>query len=105
VRSSAPWPHLPSSKAIVGAQGISVGGGMERSGTGRQDAAAQAAAGRAGGTLTLAAVPIGQPCDASSRLAAALAAAPVVAAEDTRRLGRPPGPLGGPLAGPGGPYH
>jgi 16S rRNA (cytidine1402-2'-O)-methyltransferase len=72
---------------------------MERSGTGRQDAAAQAAAGRAGGTLTLAAVPIGQPCDASSRLAAALAAAPVVAAEDTRRLRRLAASLGVTLAG------
>jgi 16S rRNA (cytidine1402-2'-O)-methyltransferase len=38
------------------------------------------------GTLTLAAAPIGRPQDASPRLAAAIAQAPVVAAEDTRRL-------------------
>jgi len=41
-----------------------------------------------GGTLILAAAPIGRPDDASGRLAAALAAAPVIAAEDTRRLRR-----------------
>lgn len=40
------------------------------------------------GTLTIAAAPIGQPADASSRFADALAAAPVIAAEDTRRLRR-----------------
>ncbi len=45
------------------------------------------------GTLILAAAPIGRPEDASSRLAAALAAAPVVAAEDTRRLRRLAGAL------------
>jgi 16S rRNA (cytidine1402-2'-O)-methyltransferase len=38
------------------------------------------------GTLTVAATPLGQPADASPRLAAALAAAPVIAAEDTRRV-------------------
>jgi 16S rRNA (cytidine1402-2'-O)-methyltransferase len=44
--------------------------------------------GDARGTLTLAAAPIGRPQDASPRLAAALGEAPVVAAEDTRRLRR-----------------
>src|SRR5262249_43266394 len=37
------------------------------------------------GTLTVAATPLGQPADASPRLAAALAAAQLIAAEDTRR--------------------
>ena len=40
------------------------------------------------GTLTVAAVPIGRPGDASPLLAQALAEAPLVAAEDTRRLRR-----------------
>jgi len=39
-----------------------------------------------GGQLLLAATPLGQPSDASSRLVAALSSADVVAAEDTRRL-------------------
>jgi 16S rRNA (cytidine1402-2'-O)-methyltransferase len=39
-----------------------------------------------GGTLTLAGVPIGRPEDAPPRLAAELATADVVAAEDTRRV-------------------
>jgi 16S rRNA (cytidine1402-2'-O)-methyltransferase len=43
---------------------------------------------RGPGTLTVAAAPIGQPADASGRFVAALAAAPVIAAEDTRRLRR-----------------
>jgi len=51
------------------------------------------------GTLILAAAPIGRPQDASSSLAAALAAAPVIAAEDTRRLARLAGSLGVTLAG------
>jgi 16S rRNA (cytidine1402-2'-O)-methyltransferase len=38
------------------------------------------------GTLTVAATPLGDPADASPRLAGALAAAPVIAAEDTRRV-------------------
>jgi 16S rRNA (cytidine1402-2'-O)-methyltransferase len=46
------------------------------------------------GTLTLAAAPIGRPQDASLRLAAALGEAPVVAAEDTRRLRRLASDLG-----------
>ncbi|MGZ5399828.1 MAG: 16S rRNA (cytidine(1402)-2'-O)-methyltransferase, partial [Nocardioides sp.] len=40
------------------------------------------------GTLVLAATPIGQVGDAPPRLAAELAGADVVAAEDTRRLKR-----------------
>ncbi len=51
------------------------------------------------GTLTLAAVPIGRPQDASPRLIAALGDAPIVAAEDTRRLRRLAGELGVRLAG------
>jgi len=42
----------------------------------------------------LAATPIGRPEDASARLVAALASAPVIAAEDTRRLRRLTGRLG-----------
>jgi 16S rRNA (cytidine1402-2'-O)-methyltransferase len=53
----------------------------------------------AGGTLTLAAVPIGTPQDASSRLIAALGEAPVVAAEDTRRVRRLAAALGVRLTG------
>jgi 16S rRNA (cytidine1402-2'-O)-methyltransferase len=51
------------------------------------------------GTLILAAAPIGRPEDASPRLAAALATAPVVAAEDTRRLRRLAGALGVTITG------
>jgi 16S rRNA (cytidine1402-2'-O)-methyltransferase len=40
------------------------------------------------GRVILAATPLGQPDDASGRLRTALATAPVIAAEDTRRLGR-----------------
>jgi 16S rRNA (cytidine1402-2'-O)-methyltransferase len=43
---------------------------------------------KAPGTLILAGAPLGDPADASPRLRAALAAAPVIAAEDTRRLRR-----------------
>src|SRR5262245_23049135 len=39
-----------------------------------------------GGRLLLAATPLGQPSDASSRLVAALGSADVIAAEDTRRV-------------------
>ncbi len=53
----------------------------------------------AGATLTLAAVPIGQPADASPRLAAALGEARVVAAEDTRRVRRLAATLGVRLTG------
>ncbi|GAA4225070.1 16S rRNA (cytidine(1402)-2'-O)-methyltransferase [Actinomadura meridiana] len=45
------------------------------------------------GTLLLAAAPIGRPEDASVRLREALAATPVIAAEDTRRLRRLTGAL------------
>jgi 16S rRNA (cytidine1402-2'-O)-methyltransferase len=55
---------------------------------------AHPAAGSGSGTLTVAAAPIGQPGDASGRLADALAAAPVIAAEDTRRLHRLAAALG-----------
>ncbi|MDQ3326314.1 MAG: 16S rRNA (cytidine(1402)-2'-O)-methyltransferase [Actinomycetota bacterium] len=50
-------------------------------------------------TLILAATPIGRPDDASPRLAAALASARVVAAEDTRRLRRLADDLGVALGG------
>jgi 16S rRNA (cytidine1402-2'-O)-methyltransferase len=65
---------------------------MERASEARHPAARGRAAARdaggpaAGGTLTLAAAPIGRPQDASPRLAAALGEAQIVAAEDTRRL-------------------
>ena len=51
------------------------------------------------GTLVLAATPIGRPDDASARLVAALASAPVIAAEDTRRLRRLADQLGVALTG------
>jgi 16S rRNA (cytidine1402-2'-O)-methyltransferase len=51
------------------------------------------------GTLTVAAAPIGQPADASRRFADALAAAPVIAAEDTRRLRRLAAAIGVRLVG------
>jgi 16S rRNA (cytidine1402-2'-O)-methyltransferase len=51
------------------------------------------------GTLLVAGTGIGRPDDASPRLAAALAAAPVVAAEDTRRVRRLAADLGVRLAG------
>ena len=51
------------------------------------------------GTLIVAATPIGRPDDASPRLAAALASANVIAAEDTRRLRRLAGDLGVAVAG------
>ena len=59
---------------------------------------ASPAAGRYG-TLTVAAVPIGRPGDASPLLAQALAEAPLVAAEDTRRLRRLAATLGVELTG------
>ena len=68
----------------------SVGRDMERARPPRE----AGAAGGAGATLTLAAVPIGRPQDASLRLAAALGEAPVVAAEDTSRLRRLAAELG-----------
>jgi 16S rRNA (cytidine1402-2'-O)-methyltransferase len=66
----------------------------------RGRATARAAAGPGpDGTLTLAATPIGWPQDASPRLAAALAAAPVVAAEDTHRVRRLASALGVRMSG------
>src|SRR5580692_9140164 len=53
----------------------------------------------AGGTLTLAAVPIGTQQDASPRLIAALGETPIVAAEDTRRARRLAAALGVRLTG------
>lgn len=55
--------------------------------------------GEASGVLVLAGTPIGQVDDAPPRLAAELAAADVVAAEDTRRLRRLVGDLGVTLSG------
>jgi 16S rRNA (cytidine1402-2'-O)-methyltransferase len=55
--------------------------------------------GGAPATLTLAAAPIGRPEDASPRLAAALGAATIVAAEDTRRVRRLAAALGVRLTG------
>jgi len=55
-------------------------------------------AGRAG-TLTIAAAPIGQPADASGRLAPALRSAGLIAAEDTRRVRRLATALGVRLTG------
>ncbi len=57
------------------------------------------------GVLVLAATPIGDPRDAARRLAAELAGADVVAAEDTRRLRRLAGDLGVELAGEVRSYH
>ena len=51
------------------------------------------------GVLTVAAVPIGQSADASPRLAAALATAQIIAAEDTRRVRRLAAALGIRLTG------
>ena len=51
------------------------------------------------GVLLLAATPLGDPDDASARLRTALATADVVAAEDTRRLGRLAAALGVTVAG------
>ena len=51
------------------------------------------------GTLTIAAAPIGQPGDASGRLAAALQSAGLIAAEDTRRVRRLASALGIQLTG------
>jgi 16S rRNA (cytidine1402-2'-O)-methyltransferase len=51
------------------------------------------------GTLTIAAVPIGQPGDASARLISALQTSGLIAAEDTRRVRRLAAALGIQLAG------
>jgi 16S rRNA (cytidine1402-2'-O)-methyltransferase len=57
------------------------------------------------GTLIVAAAPLGQPADASPRLAGALAAAPLIAAEDTRRVLRLARVLGVRLTGRLVSYH
>jgi 16S rRNA (cytidine1402-2'-O)-methyltransferase len=57
------------------------------------------------GVLVLAGTPIGDPADASPRLAAELATADLVAAEDTRRLSRLTGALGIKVAGRVLSYH
>jgi 16S rRNA (cytidine1402-2'-O)-methyltransferase len=80
---------------MVGARTASLGSDMQRS----ADASGPAAGQGAAGVLTIAATPIGQPGDASPRLASALASAPVIAAEDTRRVGRLAAALGISLAG------
>jgi 16S rRNA (cytidine1402-2'-O)-methyltransferase len=72
---------------------------MEGNDAGSQDRPLGSAPGGLAGTLTLAAAPIGQPGDASPRLAAALRTAPVIAAEDTRRIRRLAASLGVQLAG------
>jgi 16S rRNA (cytidine1402-2'-O)-methyltransferase len=72
---------------------------MERNDAGPQDRPPGPAPGGPAGTLTLAAAPIGQPGDASPRLAAALRTAPVIAAEDTRRILRLAASLGVRLTG------
>jgi 16S rRNA (cytidine1402-2'-O)-methyltransferase len=59
----------------------------------------------ASGALVLAGTPIGDPADASARLIAELAAADLVAAEDTRRLSRLTSALGVKLAGRVVSYH
>ena len=84
---------------IVGVPGTSVGPDME--GVRECSAGGQPGAGEtaSGATLTLAAVPIGTPADASSRLTQALAQARIVAAEDTRRVRRLAAALGVRLAG------
>jgi 16S rRNA (cytidine1402-2'-O)-methyltransferase len=63
---------------------------MEDDSTAIDGASAPASAGR----VVLAGAPLGRATDASSRLAHALASAPVVAAEDTRRLARLAADLG-----------
>jgi len=72
---------------------------MERDRQLRNDPAERRGESPVRATLTLAAAPIGRPEDASPRLAAALGAAPIVAAEDTRRLRRLAAALGVRLAG------
>jgi 16S rRNA (cytidine1402-2'-O)-methyltransferase len=72
---------------------------MERNDAGPRDWPAGPVPGSPAGTLTVAAAPIGQPGDASPRLAEALRTAPVIAAEDTRRIRRLAASLGVRLAG------
>jgi 16S rRNA (cytidine1402-2'-O)-methyltransferase len=75
------------------------GSARPEAGNASRPAGMRPAAGEQRGTLTVAAAPIGQPADASGRLAGALASAGVIAAEDTRRLRRLAGALGVRLTG------
>jgi 16S rRNA (cytidine1402-2'-O)-methyltransferase len=78
---------------MVKAGTASVGGEMERaSGVGAANRSRP-------GVLTVAAAPIGQPADASPRLATALGDARLIAAEDTRRLRRLAAALGVQITG------
>ena len=63
-------------------------------GTSASDGSTAGAGDLGSGTLIVAAAPIGQAADASGRLAAALASAELIAAEDTRRLRRLASALG-----------
>jgi 16S rRNA (cytidine1402-2'-O)-methyltransferase len=72
---------------------------LDRQATAAAAAAEDAAAPGGPGRLILAAAPIGAPRDASARLTAALASAPVIAAEDTRRLRRLAASLGVTIGG------
>ena len=85
--------EAPAYPAIPGSEP-----GPREAGPGPAGAASAPVPGTAG-TLTLAAAPIGQPGDASGRLTRALAAAGLIAAEDTRRLRRLAGSLGVRLSG------
>jgi 16S rRNA (cytidine1402-2'-O)-methyltransferase len=80
---------------MLGADGASLGREME---PGNGERAAYPPIGESG-TLIIAAVPIGQPADASPRLAAALGEARLIAAEDTRRVRRLAAALGVQLTG------
>ena len=75
------------------------GSGPAKSASAKSGPAAAPGASGLRGTLTVAAAPIGQAADASGRLALALASAPVIAAEDTRRLRRLASALGVRLTG------
>src|SRR5580700_4917160 len=81
--------------AMVGAATTSLGLEMEAHSDGREAYPPMTES----GTLLVAAVPIGQPGDASARLSDALRAAAVIAAEDTRRVRRLAAALGIQLTG------
>jgi 16S rRNA (cytidine1402-2'-O)-methyltransferase len=85
---------------MVGGQATSLGLEMEPHRSERPAYPPITEAGSAGsGTLTVAAVPIGQPGDASGRLREALGGAELIAAEDTRRVRRLAAALGVELTG------
>jgi 16S rRNA (cytidine1402-2'-O)-methyltransferase len=94
---------VPADSGVRGDTGMPADTGMHGDtgvlGESARPRVTQSAAGGRGGTLTVAAAPIGQPADASGRLAHALASASVIAAEDTRRLRRLAAALGVRLAG------